>query len=280
MSQNTIPEFRFGISSWSYPWAVGVAKGPQPDKPLTALDLLEKAKALQVKRVQYSCNLPLENLSGAEIKDLKQFADDAGIQIEIGTKGVEPDHMLRFLELAQTLESPMVRTLPVIFGQRIPVEKVEAQLTQVLDDYQKAGVTIVLENQEAYTVQEYADTMQRVNHPHLRICMDLSNALGAMEGPGYAMSCMGPYCGNFHFKDVVVIRSKTLMGFTIEGRPSGQGSFPIQWALEQIQQYGHYPSVIIELWPPPQETLEATIAMEDDWVAQSVDFVRTLDWKR
>jgi sugar phosphate isomerase/epimerase len=139
-------------------------------------------------------------------------------------------------------------------------------------------VTIVLENQEAYLTQEYADMMARVDHPNLRICLDLSNALGAMEGPEHAMPRMGPYCGNLHFKDVVIIRSKTLMGFTVEGRPAGQGSIPIRWALEQVQRYGHRPSVIVELWPPFQANLEATIAMEDDWVRQSVEFMRTLTW--
>lgn len=268
----------FGISSWSYPWAIGVAKGPQPPTPLSALGLLEKAKAYNVPIVQYADNLPLEKLSHAEIDELKRFAYTAGIRIEVGTKGITQEHMLRFLDLAQTLGSPVVRTLPALFGQRIPIEEVEIQLRQVLNAYAKAGVTIVLENQEAYRSQEYADMMARVDHPNLQICLDLSNALGAMEGPGHAMKRMGPYCGNLHFKDVVIIRSQTLMGFAIEGRPAGQGSIPIEWTLERLQQYGKRPSVIIELWPPFQEDLEATIAMEDEWVQQSVTFMRTLAW--
>ncbi|MFC1761441.1 sugar phosphate isomerase/epimerase family protein [Planctomycetota bacterium] len=272
--------FEFGISSWSYPWAIGVAKGPQPDQPLSALGLLEKAKALNVPIVQIADNLPLEKLSAEEIQALASFAKDQGIRIEVGTKGIEPDHMLRFLDLAQILGSPIVRTLPALFGVRVPIEEVEKSLCQVLDAYQAAGVVIVLENQEAYRADEYADIMARVNHPHLRICLDLSNALGAMEGPAHAMERMGPYCGNLHFKDVVIIRSKTLMGFAVEGRPSGQGSIPIHWMLDQVQGYGHCPSVIVELWPPFQETLAETIVMEEDWVRQSVEFMRTLDWRR
>lgn len=275
-----IPEFQFGISSWSYPWAVGVASGPQPKKPLTALGLLVKAKELDVKRVQIADNLPLEKLSDSEIKILNAYSKHEGIQVEVGTKGIEPDHMLHFLDLAVTFNSPVVRTLPAIFGKRIPIKDVEKQLCQVLDAYEKAGVVIVLENQEAFTSAEYADMMARVNHPNLRICLDLSNALGAMEGPLYAMQLMGPYCGNLHFKDIVIIRSKTLMGFSVEGRPSGQGNLPIHWILNQIQSFNLYPSVIFELWPPLQETLNETIKLENDWVKQSVKFMRTLDWKR
>ncbi len=275
-----IPEFQFGISSWSYPWAVGVAKRPQPEKYLTALGLLEKAKELGVNRVQIADNLPLEKLSESESAVLNSYSETEGIQVEVGTKGIEPDHMLRFLDLALIFNSPVVRTLPAIFGKRIPIKDVEKQLCQVLDAYKKAGVVIVLENHEAFTSAEYADMMARVNHPNLKICLDLSNALGAMEGPLYAMELMGPYCGNLHFKDIVIIRSKTLMGFSVEGRPSGQGKLPIHWILDQIQSFNLYPSVIFELWPPFQKTLEETIALEDNWVKQSVEFMRTLDWKR
>lgn len=278
MQQASDANIEFGISSWSYPWAVGVAQGPRPEQPLSAIGLLEKAKALGVKVVQIADNLPLEDLTDAELGELKQFALDAGIRIEVGTKGIEPEHMLRFLEIAQMLGSPVVRTLPAIFGERVPIQDVERQLSQVLDAYQTAGVMMVLENQEAYRADEYADMMARVNHPNLQVCLDLANALGAMEGPEHVMSRLGPHCANFHFKDVVTVRSETLMGFTIEGRPSGQGVIPIHWALEQLQQFGKQPIVIIELWPPPQETLEETLALEEDWVKQSVAYCRTLHW--
>lgn len=274
----SIPEFQFGISSWSYPWAVGAATGPQPDTPLTALDLVKQADALNVNLVQIADNLPIEALSKADLQQLNDFARSRGIRIEVGTKGVEPEHLRRFLNIAQFLGSPVVRTLPAIFGKRISIKEAETQLRDVLDDYEKAGVVIVLENQEAFTAQEYADMMARVQHPHLQICLDLANALGAMEGPEHAMRLMGPHCGNFHFKDVTIIRSKTLMGFTIEGRPSGQGSIPIHWALGELQKYGKTPSVIIELWPPLQNSFEDTLKLEQDWVRQSVDFMRTLSW--
>ncbi|MFC1762507.1 sugar phosphate isomerase/epimerase family protein [Planctomycetota bacterium] len=200
MQQKNVPELSFGISSWSYPWAAGVAQGPQPDKPLTALGLLEKAQALDVKRVQFADNLPLEKLSETDLQALVTFADAQGICMEAGTKGIEPEHMKRFLDIAQALNSPVLRTLPAIFGQRVPIEDVEQSLRQVLPAYEQAGIVIVLENQEAYTVVEYAGLMQRVDNPHLRICLDLSNALGAMEGPGYVMEQLGPYCGSLHFK--------------------------------------------------------------------------------
>ena len=118
--------------------------------------------------------------------------------------------------------------------------------------------------------------MEKINHPNLRICLDLANALGAMEGPEYVMEKLGPWCGNFHFKDVVVVRSQTLMGFTVEGRPSGEGQIPVEWALEQLGKYGIDHTTIIELWPPWQGDISSTVKLEEKWVAQSVDFMKTL----
>ncbi|MFC1762506.1 hypothetical protein ACFL6U_10555 [Planctomycetota bacterium] len=74
------------------------------------------------------------------------------------------------------------------------------------------------------------------------------------------------------------MRSPTLMGFSIEGRPSGQGSLPIRWAMSQLKKHGLTPSLILELWPPLQKTMEETLALEEDWVRQSVAYCRTLSW--
>jgi len=276
----TTKEFRFGISSWSYPWSVGVAKGPQPKEKLSAAGLLEKAKQLDVKLVQIADNLPLENLSSGQLNELRKKAQASGIALEIGTKGVEPDHVLRFLQIAQLFDSPVLRTLPAIFGKRVELDELEQKLLAVLPDFETAGITLVLENQEAYRVAELADLMNKINHPNLRICLDLANALGAMEGFQYTMQQLGPWCGNYHFKDVVIVRSKTLMGFSVEGRPSGQGSLPLRWALDEIKKMhaDNLPSVIIELWPTPLQTIEETIALEEQWVAQSVEYMKTVSW--
>ncbi len=55
-------EFKFGLSSWSYPWSIGVANGPQPAKKMTSLQLIEEAASLGVNLVQIADNFPLESL--------------------------------------------------------------------------------------------------------------------------------------------------------------------------------------------------------------------------
>jgi len=269
-------EFRFGISSWSYPWAVGVRKGPRPVKIMSALDLVEQAHKLDVGILQIADNMPLENLPWESMIKLKRTASELGVKIEIGTKGTKKEHLHKFLEIAQFLGTDLVRVLPAIFGKRAALSEVESNLRAVLPEYEEAGIMMVLENQEAYMAAEFKELMEHIDHPNLRICLDLANALGAMEGPEYVMQELGPWCGNFHFKDVVVVRGETVMGFTVEGRPSGQGDLSLPWALKQLKGFGVEHSTIIELWPPWQGSIEETTALEKKWVEESVAYMKSL----
>jgi L-ribulose-5-phosphate 3-epimerase UlaE len=98
----------------------------------------------------------------------------------------------------------------------------------------------------------------------------LANALGKMEGPYYVFEQMMPYCANYHFKDIEIIRSPTLMGFSVNGKPSGLGQIPVKWVLNKLKSNNMFPSVIIELWPPLQEDIDKTIELENNWATESV----------
>ena len=266
--------FNFGISSWSYPWSIGVAKGLQPVKKMSAIELVQRAIDLDVSLVQIADNLPLEQLDITELEELVNFTRKNQIQIEVGTKGIEVEHLLHFLQIAQKLESPILRTLPALFGKKAIWDEVRKNITAVLPEFEKAGITIVLENTEAFHVQEYVDIIKSINHPNFKLCVDLANALGIMEGPEYVMDQMLPHCGNYHFKDVYVERSETLMGFTVYGAPSGKGQLSLPLVLEKLEALNLNPSVIIELWPPLQNSIEETIQLEHNWVEESIKYVR------
>ena len=164
----------------------------------------------------------------------------------------------------------------LVFGKKAVMPELELNIREVLPKFEEAGVCIVLENTEAFKAQEYVDLMERVNHQNFRMCLDLANALGAMEGYEYVLDKLIPYCGNYHFKDVEVVRSKTLMGFTVQGKPSGQGQLSLPWVLDELNKRALTPSVIIELWPPFQENIETTLLLEDKWLIESVEHMRSL----
>src|SRR3954467_3220080 len=88
---------RLGISSWTYPWAIGVSGFPPPVRAIRLADLLERASQLKVGVVQVADNLPLHKMDTTELRDARDQAASLGIKIEIGTRGVEPEHLLRYL---------------------------------------------------------------------------------------------------------------------------------------------------------------------------------------
>ena len=71
-------------------------------------------------------------------------------------------------------------------------------------------------------------------------------------------------------------RADHQMGFAIDGTPAGQGMLNVPWLLASIAAHGRDMSAILELWPRPLQSMEATIERETLWAQQSVDYLRTL----
>ena len=269
-------KLKFGISSWCYPWSIGVTGGSQPAQKMTASNLLKKASIHGVDILQIADNMPLEMLPDSELEQLASEARENHISMEVGTKGVDEDHLRRMLEIARKLESPILRILPALFGKKAHISEVEENVRKVLPDFAESEVILVLENTEAFKADEYLGLMQRVDHSNFRMCIDLANAIGIMEGPEYFLGKLLPFCGNYHFKDIKVTRSRTLMGFSVDGVPAGKGQLDLPWVLEQFEKNDLTPSIIIELWPTPLDTIEMTIELEEQWVRESVAYVKSI----
>jgi sugar phosphate isomerase/epimerase len=270
-------DHQLGISSWSFPWAVGVSRGPRLKRRLSALELLEKAKALDVGLVQIADNLPLEDLPWESLIKVKRFAGENNIKIETGTRGTNTGHLMKFLEIAHFLKSPVLRVAPTSDEEPFDPEKIQRDLWEVLPDFGKENVMIVLENHEAFTALELAGLMERFDHPCLRVCLDLSNSIGALEGPDHVLDRLAPWCGCLIFRDVEIVRTQTSMGFSVEGRPAGMGRIPIGTALGRLKELGIGHNTIVELWPPWQGDIQSTVSLENEWAALSVEFMKNLD---
>jgi hypothetical protein len=77
-------------------------------------------------------------------------------------------------------------------------------------------------------------------------------------------------------KDFAVRREWHMMGFRVEGRPAGRGQLNVPRLLNLLDSAGARCNAILELWPPEQATLRATIALEQRWVEESITYLRTL----
>jgi sugar phosphate isomerase/epimerase len=269
---NTI---RVGIGSYAYPWAVGIP-GRMPKRPLTALDLLEKAKQLEVSVVQYCDNLPLDALSETQLEEVEHRARDYGISLEIGVRGIEPDMLRRNLELAIRFGSPILRVVIDSPQSHPECAQVPDLLSPALKPFEEAGVCLAIENHDRFTSREFRAIVTRLDSPSIGICLDTVNSFGALEGPEAVVTSLAPWVVSLHVKDFIIHRESHNLGFVIQGCPAGRGRLDIPWILEQLHNSNRHPNAILEQWPAPEQSSQATIAKEDDWAKQGIEHLRKL----
>jgi 3-oxoisoapionate decarboxylase len=266
---------RTGISSWTYPWAVGVPGYPAP--PFTAFDLLDRAARLGVRVVQIGDNLPLHELSPEELAALRTRADESGMVFEVAMRGVEPWRLRQYLAIARRMGARLVRTLTCSEGGCPELRQVEWWLKEVLPEFEAAGISIALENYELHTGDEIASLIDRLGSGFLGICFDTANSLGALETPAQAAETLAPYIINVHVKDFIIERIQTQMGYVVRGSPAGEGRMNLPLLIEKIDRHGRRPSFILEQWPPFTESVLRTILLESEWAAQGVRFLKSFE---
>jgi len=247
---------------------------PSPVRPIRLADLLERAAALKVSVVQIADNLPLHKLDSEELRDVRDQAASLGIKIEIGTRGVDPDHLLLYLSLALELDAVLIRTLTNTLESQPSLEQAEQWIREVLPEFESNGVTLGLENYEKHSCFALASLVRRLDSKRVGICLDTVNSLGALEPPEGVVKTLAPLTVNLHIKDFVIERVPYKMGFVVSGAPAGSGRLDIPWLLKQMRSDDSV-SAILEQWPPPKESVEATIAMEQEWAEQGVQYLRS-----
>ena len=265
---------KLGINTYTYMWSIGFGD-TRPEQPLTALGLLGKARELGVSLVQLGPNLPLDQLPETELAQFIQQAREWQIDLELATRGLEADHLAHHIALAKRLGSPLLRTIPEIGGQTPATADIPQYLQKVLPMCEAAGISLGLENGKIPS-EELKWVLEEISSPYLGIVLDMVNSLAVPEGWKYVVKTLAPFTICLHLKDFVVQRVWHMMGFTVEGRPAGQGQLDIPWLLGALQAAGAKFNVILELWPPYQENLAATIDLEQTWAIESIRYLRSI----
>lgn len=263
-----------GLGSYGVGWAVGVAGYEPPPQPLDAHQLLAFAHELDLKLVQIADNLPLHLLSAAEQAALQRKAARLGIAIEVGTRGILPDHLAQYLKIAQAFGSPILRVVVDTPTHHPTPTEVVALLRPFTAQLAEMGITLAIENHDRFKAQVLADIITTLDHPRVGICLDTVNSFGALEGTDVVVKTLAPYVVNLHVKEFVVQRMPHNMGFVVTGAPVGQGMLDIPHIMQQLQAHGRTFNAIIETWLSPAESMAATIAQERDMVRQSVAYMR------
>ncbi len=263
-----------GISSYTYTWAIGVPSSG-PEHPMGAYGLIDKAVELGVKVVQIADNLPLENLQQKELIDLKIYAQDRQVKIEVGARKLTKERLEQHIAIANTLDSDLLRFVIDGPGYEPTLDKAVEIIKSSLSMLKNNNVRLAIENHDRLLATEFVEIIQQVGDPSVGICLDTVNSMGAAEGLETVIERLGPLCINLHVKEFTVKRISHLMGFAIEGLPLGTGMLPVGTILQRLGSGCR--TAILEQWPPPVEgDLEATIKRENEWAVQSMAYLKNV----
>jgi 3-oxoisoapionate decarboxylase len=264
---------RLGISSYTYTWAVGVP-GSLPAKPLSAFGLVDKAAASGLKLVQIADNLPLEKMKEDELINLRKFGAGKGVEIEMGGRGLTPEHTINCLEAAKSLNSPILRMVIDGAGYEPDINFVISIIKELVSEFKSMKIKLAIENHDRFKAREFEKIIQSVGSEWIGICLDSVNSMGAGEGFEEVSRILLPYTINLHIKDFTIRRVSHKMGIIIEGAPAGKGMLKIKDTVESLKKLNRCRSAILELWTPPEKEIIDTIIKEERWANESIDYLK------
>lgn len=264
-----------GISSWAFPWAIGVPGSPPPPNPMSAHLLLERAVALGVGVVQIADNLPLTDWSTAQLRELASRSADLGIALEVGTTGIEPPHLLAHLEIARVLGARFVRVVIDTATRAPDDDEVRASFTAVLPQFEASGIDLLVENHDRHGSLAVRRLMEEHASPALGVCLDTVNSLGGHETVEMVLGRVRPWVRNVHVKDFQIHRTANRMGFVVTGAPFGQGVLDLPGLVAELQPSLDELTLILEQWPPACRTLDEAVELEARWAEVGIENLKS-----
>jgi 3-oxoisoapionate decarboxylase len=276
MSDRTLG--KIGVGSWTFPWATGTVQDQRPTTILTPVDVVQRTIDIGVHVVHFLDNLPLDSFDNQMLDRARDLAQENSIDVEVGTRGTEPEHLRKYLSIAQRMGARLLRTMGGWHKAPAPVDQIKANFRQVLPEFTDAGVRIALENYEAYSTSDIAAIVREIDNAALGVCLDLTNSFAAMESADEILENLAPFTISVHLKEFTVERLEFLMGFAFRGKPTGQGVLPLTKIFETLLANSRKANVIVEQWPPFQENLEKTMEMEFEWAREGVEHLAAMDY--
>jgi 3-oxoisoapionate decarboxylase len=264
-----------GISSYTYTWGVGVP-GSMPGRPFTAYDLIDKSAITGLRLVQIADNLPLEEKPVTELKSILNYANSKKVSIEMGSRGLTPDHTYSCLKTAEELNSPILRMVIDKPGYEPDIQSVIGIIRDLLKEFESRKIKLAIENHDRFKAAEFEKIMHSVDSEWVGICLDSVNSMGAGEGFASVSRLLLPYTINLHIKDFSISRLPHKMGLLIEGRPAGKGMLNIKELLDNLYFTNSCQSAILELWTPPEKTIDETILKEERWANESINYLKSV----
>jgi sugar phosphate isomerase/epimerase len=236
--------------------------------------MLRQTREFDADVLQICDYQPILGYSDARLRDLKSLADDLGIVLELGTRGISPEHLANFLKLAGILGASVVRSMVNTTEHRPTLAEAQSLLKQALPAYEAAGVKIALETYEQLSSRDLVALVEAVGSPNLGICLDPANCVAALENPADVIDRCAPYVANLHVKDFAFTRRGGWVGFTLEGTELGKGLLDYDYLMRKVDPESRGINRIIEHWLTWQGNFEETRRIENLWNANNLAYMK------
>jgi 3-oxoisoapionate decarboxylase len=260
-----------GLSTYAFFWR----SSTRVDAPMSLHDMLKQTNELGCTAFQI-CDYPaVESLAAAELADLRATATDLGIELEVGTRGVEPAHLHRYLDICNQLGANMLRSMLYTATHRPSSSEAVGLLEEAMPGFESHGVTVALETYEQVPTAELVRVVESVGSDALGICLDPANCVAGLELPHDVVDRTAPYIKNMHIKDFAFTRQAGWVGFTLAGCPLGEGLLDYDDMIAVADPASRGINQIVEHWLPWQEDAETTCLLEAQWTQQGVNYLRS-----
>jgi 3-oxoisoapionate decarboxylase len=245
------------------------------ENPLTLAQMIDRTADLGVSVFQI-CDYPLlESYEPDDLDRLSSHASRCGVRLELGTRGIQPEHLRRYLDMARRLDATMLRSMINTGDHRPSPDEAISLLASAAPVFEHAGVTIALETYEQIPVATLVDIVRRVDSPAVGICVDPANCVAALELPTATVEAVAPYACNVHVKDFAFSRGDGWVGFTLAGCPLGEGLLEYQHLVTTTRATERGLSQIIEHWLRWQGDSASTIRTENEWNLHNLTYLRS-----
>lgn len=256
-----------GLSTYAFFWQNRVEQ-------LTLTDMVDRTAELGVEVFQICDHPEAAELDRDALRDLRRRAEGAGVRLELGTRGIAPDHLATWLDLARALDVTTVRSMVNTATHRPAPVQARALLEKALPAYEAAGVRIALETYEQVPTAVLVDLVASVSSPSLGVCSDPANCVAALELPQDVVDRVAPYVVNMHVKDFAFTRQEGWVGFSLVGAPLGEGLLDYDAMVARIDP-DETVNQIVEHWLPWQDDAETTCATERRWTEHNLSYLRS-----
>jgi sugar phosphate isomerase/epimerase len=173
---------------------------------------------------EHACGIELDLTAEGRRELAKRFADEefelcciaTGVRMaaeDTSERAGHVDDLRRYIDLAADLSCPFLRTFGGVWSHereiKAMVDYMVEGYSQVLDEAQDRGVTVLLETHDHWSNSiSVRAVLEQANHPRLRALWDIMHPQRVFERPQETFEVLKPYVVHTHAHDGTFVDGK------------------------------------------------------------------------